>query len=249
MVQASLVALLGAISGAAAVRNLQVGPFVPNFVLTENTQAGSGPYSAASIRSHTAPLSLTLTSAQSYRVDPSLPRHTIFAPTNPPANLKLPVLVWGQTGCTNNGTVFRLFLEELASHGVFIISNGTPNGPGNPNGIAETTNPNATLHKEGIDWVSKVAGTPGNYSAVDASRLAVAGQSCGGTQAYAIVNKDPRITAIGIFNSGMINATDTTPDSVKVPIFFFLGGPTDIAYANVSFSPLCWWSWLDVDGG
>lgn len=73
---------------------------------------------------------------------------------------------------------------------------------------------------------------------MDASRIAVAGQSCGGTQAYAIVNKDPRITAIGIFNSGMINATDTTPDLVKVPIFFFLGGPTDIAYANVSFYPL-----------
>lgn len=174
-------------------------------------------------------------SSQSYRVDPSLPRHTIFAPTNPPANLKLPVLVWGQSGCTNNGTVFRLFLEELASHGVFIISNGTPNGPANPNGIAETANPNASLHKEGIDWVAKVAGTPGNYSSVDASRIAVAGQSCGGTQAYAIVNKDPRITAIGIFNSGMINATDTTPDLVKVPIFFFLGGPTDIAYTNVSF--------------
>jgi dienelactone hydrolase len=168
-------------------------------------------------------------------VDPSLPRHTIFAPTSPPANLKLPVLVWGQSGCTNNGTVFRIFLEELASHGVFIISNGIPNGAANPNGIAETANPNASLHKEGIDWVSKVAGVPGNYSAVDASRIAVAGQSCGGTQAYAIVNKDPRITAIGIFNSGMINATDATPSLVKVPIFFFLGGPTDIAYANVSF--------------
>lgn len=48
MVQASLVALMGVISGAAAVRNLQVGPFVPNVVLTENTQAGSGPYSAVS---------------------------------------------------------------------------------------------------------------------------------------------------------------------------------------------------------
>ena len=184
-------------------------------------------------------MSLTPTSHQSYHVDPSLPRHTIFAPTNAPANLKLPVLVWGQSGCTNNGTVFRLFLEELASHGVFIISNGTPNG---------AANPNASLHKEGIDWISKAAGTPGNYSSVDASRIAVAGQSCGGTQAYAIVNKDPRITTIGIFNSGMINATDATPSLVQVPIFFFLGGPTDIAYANVSFSPLVMLAAAGIDG-
>ena len=178
------------------------------------------------------PLSPPLT--KSYRTDPSLPRHTIFAPTNPPSTLKLPVLVWGQTGCTGNSLVFQTFLQEVASHGVFIIANGVPNGPGNPNGVADTTDPNPALHKEAMDWVSASKGGNFSYSGVvDPSRIAVSGQSCGAAQAYAIVT-DPRVTAIGIFNSGIIKAEDPTPGLIKVPIFYFLGGSTDIAYVNVS---------------
>jgi len=160
-----------------------------------------------------------------------LPSHVIYAPTNPPAGLRLPVLVWGQTGCTYNGRVFDAFLTEVASHGILILSNGTPNGPGNPNGVAETGSPNTTLHRTGIDWVTKVAGT-GKYADVDISRLAVAGQSCGGMQAL-FVSPDPRVTAIGIFNSGVINASDPLPSKTTKPIFYFLGGSTDIAYTNV----------------
>jgi dienelactone hydrolase len=163
-----------------------------------------------------------------------LKNHTLFAPTSPPANLKLPVLVWGQSGCSYNGRRFEAFLTEVASHGIFIISNGTPDGKDNPNGIQETQNPNPALHKEAIDWITRVAGT-GSYANIDTSRLAAAGQSCGGTQAYS-VSSDPRVTAIGIFNSGMINANDPIPSKVTKPIFYFLGGSTDIAYANVSLA-------------
>jgi len=149
------------------------------------------------------------------------------------------VLVWGQTGCSYNGRIFENFLSEVASHGIFILSNGTPGGKDNPNGIAETANPNPAQHKAAIDWVMQAttttttAGTgSGKYSNIDTSRLAVAGQSCGGTQAYSI-SMDPRVTAIGIFNSGLINATDPLPTQITKPIFYFLGGSTDIAYQNV----------------
>ncbi|KAK0649105.1 hypothetical protein B0T16DRAFT_389232 [Cercophora newfieldiana] len=166
----------------------------------------------------------------SWSTDATLPSHVVYAPTNPPAGLKLPVLVWGQTGCTYNGRVFDTFLTEVASHGILILSNGTPNGASNPNGVAETASPNTTLHRTAIDWVTKTAGT-GKYTGVDISRLAVAGQSCGGMQAL-FVSPDPRVTAIGIFNSGVINASDPLPSKITKPIFYFLGGSTDIAYTN-----------------
>jgi len=167
-----------------------------------------------------------------------LTNHTIFAPANPPASLKLPVLAWGETGCTHDALVFQAFLTEVASHGILVIANGTPNGPGNPNHIADTQNPSGAEHKGAIDWVTSVAGT-GNYSNVDASRIAVAGQSCGAMQAYMLA-KDPRVSAIGIFNSGFINATDPFPTEITKPIFYFLGGSTDIAYANVGYVIRAW---------
>lgn len=62
--------------------------------------------------------------------------------------------------------------------------------------------------------------------------------SCGGTQAYAR-NRDTRVSAFGIFNSGTFEAsqTEATLGAINVPIFFFLGGPRDIAYQNVSIIP------------
>lgn len=47
---------------------------------------------------------------------------------------------------------------------------------------------------------------------------------------------DPRVTTIGIFNSGRYDAggTNNVLPRITKPIFFFLGGPSDIAYGNVS---------------
>lgn len=91
-----------------------------------------------------------------------------------------------------------------------------------------------------IDWVEQNAGQ-GEFANVDGSKIAAAGMSCGGTQAYA-QNQDPRISAFGIFNSGTLDPsqTDATLGAINVPIFFFLGGPSDIAYGNVSSSPSTW---------
>jgi hypothetical protein len=35
-----------------------------------------------------------------YSTDPNLPKHTIYAPLNPPEGVKLPVLIWGNGGCS-----------------------------------------------------------------------------------------------------------------------------------------------------
>jgi hypothetical protein len=105
------------------------------------------------------------------------------------------------------------------------------------------------LHEEAIAWVMKNAGQ-GKYAKVDKERMAVAGQSCGGIEAsvlstlttrkrsgrltdsrYNVLAKHPEIKTIGIFNSGTFSKGTIVP-SLKVPIFYFLGGSSDIAYKN-----------------
>jgi hypothetical protein len=46
---------------------------------------------------------------------------------------------------------------------------------------------------------------------------------------------DKRVMLTGIFNSGLINTENTKRFAqLHAPVGFFLGGPSDIAYANVS---------------
>lgn len=63
--------------------------------------------------------------------------------------------------------------------------------------------------------------------------------SCGGVEAYDFVS-DARVTTVGIFNSGHldVNRANRELPSVTKPIFFFLGGQSDIAYGNVRVSTL-----------
>lgn len=54
--------------------------------------------------------------------EPTLPKHTIFAPIDLATAGKLPVLIWGNGACSSNGTYFRRSLFEVASHGVYLPS-------------------------------------------------------------------------------------------------------------------------------
>jgi hypothetical protein len=51
--------------------------------------------------------------------------HTIYRPMRLPAT-PLPVLIWGNGGCSDNGLAHSIFLREVASHGYFIIALGYP---------------------------------------------------------------------------------------------------------------------------
>jgi len=83
---------------------------------------------------------------------------------------------------------------------------------------------------EAIDWITKMAGQPGKYGNVDAGRIAVGGTSCGGLESYN-AGSDPRVSTIGIFNSGYFNQSERVR-SLDKPLFYFLGGKTDIAFVN-----------------
>ena len=51
--------------------------------------------------------------------------HTLYHPQQMP-DAPLPVLIWGNGGCSDNGLSHSIFLREIASHGYFIIALGYP---------------------------------------------------------------------------------------------------------------------------
>jgi hypothetical protein len=145
-------------------------------------------------------------------------------PKNIPSDLKLGVLIWGEGGCMADGTSFLSILTEFSSHGFLVVASGAPSGNGSST---------VQMMRDSINWVSANAGK-GKYANVDGTRIAVAGQSCGGLEAYEMRN-DTRVSAFGIFNSGEFSEADSksVASAMKVPVFYFLGGSSDIAYANV----------------
>jgi hypothetical protein len=171
----------------------------------EPQNGGSGPYPA------------------NYTTDATLPGHTLYLPKQMPQGLTLPILIWGEGGCQANGLQFLSLLNEIASHGHFVIASGAPGGSG------QTT---SAMMRKALDWAGADA-TRSKYPFLETARIAVAGQSCGGVEAYDLAG-DARVGAVGIFNSGLMSpaASQRAAPSIRTPIFYFLGGSSDVAYAN-----------------
>jgi dienelactone hydrolase len=122
--------------------------------------------------------------------------------------------------------MFQNFLTEIASHGFLVLADGEPTGLG------------MTSYKDlmkSIDWVTSNPAAK-KYGNIDLENIAIAGQSCGGLEAYsASINTDKHKLTI-LFNSGMLNPFDsTTIPQLKKPVAYFLGGKTDMAQAQVRF--------------
>jgi len=166
-----------------------------------------------------------------------LSSHTIYMPKG---SGKVPVLVWSSGGCMKDGGRQHLpALQELTAHGVMIIAMGVLSGAGKggkgkgryvdlekrQNGMGA----NIALQTEAFGWLEKNAGK-GKYARVDLERVGVAGQSCGGLESYNAA-KNKLVKVLGIFNSGMFGDTPVVK-GMKLPTFYFLGGSSDIAYAQ-----------------
>lgn len=190
----------------------------------------------------------------------------VYQPKVIPAGFKAPLLVWGNGGCLNVGTIMAPFLLQLASQGVVVIATGAKEDPAKGGTYASYGTYGQATPKaltEAIDWAEKKTGDP-KWAHIDLSRVAAAGQSCGGTMAYA-VEGDKRIKALGIFNSGNFGKSAAPKGGIfgkqgglfgklgggkgmlmvqsdvtkfTKPVFYFLGGPKDMAYANVRKSKL-----------
>ena len=91
---------------------------------------------------------------------------------------------------------------------------------------------------EVLDWLTDQNATQGSeyYHCLNLDHVAAMGQSCGGAQVLGIAH-DPRIKTCVMLNSGIgdMEMMGTTKESLKnlhTPMFYMIGGPGDIAYAN-----------------
>jgi hypothetical protein len=187
---------------------------------------GSGPYKAK------------------HFADATIPGQTVYAPKSPVSGVKLPVMVWGNGGCTNSGTLFYDVLVEIASYGYLIVANGPP-VPGIPEEGEIELDPmldpyDAKFGKskvqqmtDSVDWVVKGGGA--KYGDIDTTKIVAAGQSCGGLEAYSASYHDPRIKLTLVINSGVLSeAQKYLLKELTAPVGYFLGGPKDAGYLNVS---------------
>jgi putative CocE/NonD family hydrolase len=172
-----------------------------------------------------------------------LPGHTVYHPLSWPST-ELPLFVWGNGGCSDNGLAHAAYLRQIASQGYVVVALGPPGGRrARVPADSETDATEARQMIEAIDWAARETAREGSdfYGRIDVSRIAVGGHSCGGLQALA-VSDDPRIDTTLVVDSGIYNTPGTGRSHVKVdksqltrlhgPMFYLLGGPADIAYPN-----------------
>jgi hypothetical protein len=118
-----------------------------------------------------------------------------------PKKDSLPVMVWGNGGCAIDSTRYSGFLTTIASHGFVVM--GTIPLEGAPRRQATADDMRAA-----IDWAGKETERTGSplKGKIAVDKVAVMGQSCGGFLSIAL-GADPRVKTIGVFNSGVRNAT------------------------------------------
>jgi hypothetical protein len=158
---------------------------------------------------------------------------TIFRPTDLGGAEKYPIFVWGEGGCSLNGLSNAVAMGEIASHGYFVIADGSPNGTGSrPMSSSDVVSMGKPLLAY-IDWAIAENDKPCSayYQSLDTKKVAANGFSCGGLMAEGTAG-DPRMTTWGLNSSGMFSANQPFYKTVHTPVLIVLGGPSDIAYEN-----------------
>ncbi|MCW2410973.1 MULTISPECIES: hypothetical protein [unclassified Sphingobium] len=162
---------------------------------------------------------------------------------------KMPVYVFGNGACTEDGASSRQHLLEVASHGYLVIApGGIYSGPG-----VTVTPQSWEQHRDktryqqlgqAIDWAAAENGRAGSpfKGKIDTAHVAASGYSCGGIQALKYAG-DKRVSTFVIMNSGIMNgpvpggsgemsAQKSLLQKIDKPTLYVLGGKTDIAYPN-----------------
>ncbi len=190
----------------------------------------------------------------------SLPRHTLYRPQQLPKS-PLPIFLWGNGACRDNGLSHGAFLRQIASQGYVVIALGVPReerpfdpnpapptpavAPGQPEPRNVPDETQAAQLLEALDWATRENSRAGSplQGHLDVSKVAVGGHSCGGLQAIS-VSDDPRIRTTLVLNSGVYVRASGGRSGVQVgkeklatlhgPMLYLTGGPEDIAHVNAS---------------
>jgi len=152
---------------------------------------------------------------------------TIYRPSDLGGTEKYPILVWGEGGCSQDGLSNQAAMGEIASHGYFIVADGTPGSTAaNGSGAA------APLLAY-ITWAIAENSKPCSayYDSLDTTKIATDGFSCGGLMAEN-ASGDSRVTAVGITSSGLFSADQNLYKKIHTPFKILLGGTGDMAYTN-----------------
>jgi len=162
---------------------------------------------------------------------PGINQGTIFRPTDLGGAEKYPIFVWGEGGCSEDGLSNATAMAEIASHGYFVVADGTPNGSGNRTQDRSMLMAMAAPLIAYVDWAIAENGKPCSayYQSLDTTKIAANGFSCGGLMSQAMV-LDSRITTWGVNSSGMKGAMQDYYAMIHTPVLFVEGGPSDIAY-------------------
>ena len=163
--------------------------------------------------------------------EPGIAAGTIFRPADLGGAEKYPIFAWGEGGCSQNGLSNAAAMGEIASHGYFVIADGTPNGTG-----SRSMGSTASMGKPLLDYITWAIAENDKpcsayYHSLDTTKIATNGFSCGGLMAEATAG-DPRITTWGLNSSGLFSADQTLYKSIHTPVLIVLGGSGDIAYTN-----------------
>lgn len=186
-------------------------------------------------------------------VEEDLPGFAVYRPADMAAAVKaegrpLPVVLFGNGGCATSSRGTYSFLEEIASHGYVVAAIERAQAPGgggsmfDPEVVARQKAEGMSLI-EVLDFLEKESVAAGSvfYKTVDPACVSAAGYSCGGLQALAIgAGGDERVKCLTILSSGITNPGDGLAGfllkedlaKIKVPMAYFIGGESDIAYRN-----------------
>ena len=171
-----------------------------------------------------------------YNCSPGINKGTIFRPATMKGRQKYPIFVWGEGGCSQNGMSNAAAMAEIASHGYFVVADGTPTAAGRGANIPMGNGDMTSMGKQligYIDWAIAENAKPASayYNSLETTKIAANGFSCGGLMAIGTVG-DRRITTWGVTSSGMARVNDDFYKLVHTPVLFIEGGPRDVAYAG-----------------
>jgi hypothetical protein len=165
--------------------------------------------------------------------DPGIKEGTIYRPTDLGPGKNYPIFAWGEGGCSLDGKSNSVAMGEIASHGYFVIADGTPGGSSSRS--MNSSDP-AAMGKPllaYITWVIAENRKPCSayYQSLDTTKIAANGFSCGGLMAEGTAG-DSRITTWGLNSSGLFSANQAFYKTIHTPALIVLGDSSDIAYAN-----------------